>query len=490
MWNLVLHLLRETRQPSGWRRRFMLCFAMLAHAVLFSTAQAQLPPALQSAWSATGLPESALSLVIEEVGGQRLASHHAELARNPASVMKLVTSWAALDALGPAYTWDTKFFIDAAGGIGADGALNGPLYLKASGDPAFRLEDLWLTLRELRLRNIRIVPELVVDRSIFGRVGIDPGAFDGEGMRPYNASPDAWVVSFGAIRLMAEPDFDQQVWRVKMDPPIPAVRIEGEIGWSGNVCMGPPVVSTESFLAGDGGVIVRLSGQVPASCGPFSLQRVVLDQASHAEQVLRLMWEDLGGALLGRVREGEVPRDALLIHTHQSPTLGTVIRDVNKFSNNLMARHLLLTLGAERGAQPATAQSSAEALIAHLAARRLAMPELVVENGAGLSRFERVSADSLSKLLQAAWLEPTMPDFVSSLAILGVDGTLRRRVRGEVAQGRGRLKSGSLRDVRSMAGYIQGNSGRRYVVVSLINDERAAQANAFHDRLFNWVAMQ
>src|SRR5690606_20073756 len=113
---------RETRQPLGWRRRFMLLLAMLAHAVLFSTAQAQLPPALQSAWSATGLPERALSLVIEEVGGQRLASHHAELARNPASVMKLVTSWAALDALGPAYTWDTKFFIDAAGGIGADGA--------------------------------------------------------------------------------------------------------------------------------------------------------------------------------------------------------------------------------------------------------------------------------------------------------------------------------------------------------------------------------
>src|SRR5690606_13158119 len=153
-------------------------------------------------------------------------------------------------------------------------------------------------------------------------------------------------------------------------------------------------------------------------------------------------------------------------------------------------RHLLLTLGAERGAQPATAQSSAETLVAHLAARRLAMPELVLENGAGLSRYERVSADSLSKLLQTAWFEPTMPDFVSSLAILGVDGTLRRRVRGEVAQGRGRLKSGSLRDVRSMAGYIQGNSGRRYVVVSLINDDKAAQANAFHDRLFNWVAMQ
>lgn len=488
MRNRLLSLLR---QPAGWRRHW--CLFWLALCMLFCVGrpvQAQLPPALQSAWTATGLPESALSLVVEEVGGQRLASHHADLARNPASVMKLVTSWAALDALGPAYTWNTHFYIDAGSGIAADGALAGPLYLKASGDPAYRLEDLWLSLRELRLRNVRIIPELVVDRSIFGRVSIDPGAFDGEGMRPYNASPDAWVVSFGAIRLMAEPDFEQQVWRVKMDPPIPAIRLEGEIAWSGNVCMGPPVISTESFLASDGGVIVRLAGQVPARCGPFSVQRVVLDQAEHAEQLLRIMWEELGGTLLGRVREGTVPLEAVLLHTHQSPPLGVVIRDVNKFSNNLMARHLLLTLGAERGGRPATAQSSAETLAAHLAARRLSMPELVVENGAGLSRIERISADSLSRLLQTAWREPTMPDFLSSLAILGTDGTLRRRVQGEAAQGRGRLKSGSLRDVRSMAGYIQGNSGRRFVVVSLVNHEQAAQANAFHDRLFNWLAMQ
>src|SRR5690606_23659260 len=196
MWNVVLlSWFREIRQPAGWRRRFLLGVALCVPIAWFNAAQAQLPAALQSAWAATGLPESALSLVVEEVGGARLASHQAELPRNPASVMKLVTTWSALDALGPAYTWNTKFFIDETATIGADGALTGPLYLKASGDPVFRLEDLWLTLRELRLRNLRIVPELVVDRSIFGRVSIDPGAFDGEGMRPYNASPDAWVVS-------------------------------------------------------------------------------------------------------------------------------------------------------------------------------------------------------------------------------------------------------------------------------------------------------
>ena len=353
----------------------------------------------------------------------------------------------------------------------AKGALSGPLYLRAGGDPQFLMQDLWVLLRELRLRGVKQINDLVIDRSIFGQVGTDPGAFDGAPDRAYNASPDALMVGFGAVRLMFLPDAAAHKWVPLIDPPLPGLKIEGKVEWTEARCPGAPVVSTEPLITQQG-VTLRVSGKVAGSCGEFSLYRLALSQPDYATEVFRMLWRELGGTFKGQVRTGMVPGDAVVLASHDSPTLAEVIRQINKRSNNVMARTLLLTLGAERGRKPPW--PAAKPWPSLLARQGLDMPELVIDNGAGLSREARVSADSLASMLTVAWNSPVMPEYISSLAIAGVDGTVRRRLKGDGTQGMAHLKTGSLH-VRSIAGYVLGASGKRYVLVSMVNHEQQAR---------------
>ncbi len=446
-----------------------------------------LPAELARAWAQTKLPQSALSLVVEELDGPRSVALNAAAPRNPASVMKLVTTYAALEGLGPAYTWQTQLLTHPANLPGADGRLRGPLYLKAGGDPSLQMQDLWSLLRDLRLRGVTHIPELIVDRSIFGDVGIDPGAFDGDPARPYNASPDAWMVGFGAVRLMFQPDANARRWIVTSDPPLPGVQVGGAPIWSDAPCPGSPVVQASPVIDGRG-VTLQLTGTVSGDCGPFDLYRLALPQAEHANAVLQALWTEMGGTFDGPVRNGTLPPGLTPLATHNSPTLAEVIRDINKRSNNVMARQLLLTLGAASVQSGATPREGAVATQAVLRMRGLDFPELVIDNGSGLSRNGQVSANSLALLLTSAWRSPAMPEFMSSLAIAGTDGTVRRRLRSGPAAGSAHLKTGSLRDVRAVAGYVLGASGKRYLVVSMVNDEEAGRASPFHDALIAWLA--
>ncbi|AEE66456.1 D-alanyl-D-alanine carboxypeptidase [Bordetella pertussis] len=478
--------MRRAGKQGKWQQ--WLAGVMLALGAAGAAAQG-LPSSLVAAWKATKLPDQSLSLVVQEINGPRLATLNAKEPRNPASVMKLVTTWAALSELGPSYAWRTEFLTEPGNRPDAHGVLRGPLYLRAGGDPQLLLQDLWALLRELRLRGVKQIGDLVVDRSIFGQVAIDPGAFDGASDRAYNASPDALMVGFGAQRLLFTPDAAARKWVPMIDPPLPGLRLEGAVEWSDVRCPGPPVVGTEPVVTQQG-VSIRLSGKVAGSCGEFSLYRLALSQPEYASAVFRLLWRELGGTLKGQIRSGVVPPDAVVLASHDSPTLGEAIRTINKRSNNVMARTLLLTLGAERGRRPATVESSGVVARTVLGAQGLEMPELVIDNGSGLSREGRVSADSLASMLTVAWNSPLMPEFISSLAIAGVDGTVRRRLKGNGAQGMAHLKTGSLRDVRAVAGYVLGASGKRYVVVSMVNHENAAAVRSFDDALVAWLAEQ
>nr|WP_232467684.1 D-alanyl-D-alanine carboxypeptidase/D-alanyl-D-alanine-endopeptidase [Bordetella genomosp. 9] len=458
--------------------------AVRAQGLAPSSANA-LPHELAAAWRASKLPGSSLSLVVQELGGQRLLSINAKAPRNPASVMKLVTTWAGLSSLGPNYVWRTELLSDPGARL-ANGVLSGPLYLRASGDPFFLLQDFWTLLRDLRLHGVRQIQDLVIDRSIFGSVGSDPGAFDGAPDRPYNASPDALMVGFGALRLLFIPDPAARRWRPVIDPPLPGVSVSGQLEWSDAPCPGSPEVATEPVITQQG-VTLRLSGKVAGSCGEFSLYRLALSQPEFATEVFRLLWRELGGTFAGQVRSGLVPPDAVPLASHDSPPLGDVIRTINKRSNNVMARQLLLTLGAEGGLRSANEASSADVVRRVLAGQGLSMPELVIDNGSGLSRIGRISADSLASLLTVAWNSPYMPEFMSSLAIAGVDGTVRRRLRDKDTRGMAHLKTGTLANVRALAGYVLSASGKRYAVVSIVNDDRADAVRPFDDALIKWL---
>jgi D-alanyl-D-alanine carboxypeptidase/D-alanyl-D-alanine-endopeptidase (penicillin-binding protein 4) len=474
------------RMRSMWFRRAILAGALACFSAGSALAQS-LPDGLDKLWRATRLPGNSMSLYVQEIGGPPLISVNATEPRNPASVMKMVTTWAALSGLGPEYTWRTAFYAKGGGQVDAYGTLAGPLYLKAGGDPLLTVEELWGLLRELRLRGIKNLSEVVVDRSMFGRVALDPGEFDGAPDRPYNASPDAMMVGLGAVRLLFQPDRQARKWVPIIDPPVQGLRIDGEIKWSDAACPGSPSVSTQVVSSGRDSV-VRLSGTAAGSCGEFSIYRLAQSQPQYFSALFQMLWKELGGTLAKGLRDGTMPAGLTPVVWRDSETLADTIRQINKQSNNVMARTLLLTLGAEKSGPGATAQTGGAALLGVLKSQGVDTRGWVIDNGAGLSRTGRLTAQGLAGMLEAAWRSPLMPEFISSLAISGVDGTMRRRLRDGETRGMAHLKSGTLRDVRGLAGYVLGASGKRYILVSFVNDERSAAVRSFDDALVAWLA--
>jgi len=475
-----------------------------------------LPAALQSFWQRAQVEVDRASILVREVGGAvPLVSVNPQVPRNPASVMKLVTTWAGLSGLGANWRWRTELLAGETAHVDARGRLSGALYLRAGGDPALTVEALWRLLRDLRLRGVAQLDELVVDRSIFGQVAIDPDAFDAAGDRPYNASPDAMMVNWGAVRIAFFADARARQWRPVLDPPVSGVSLSGTLDWAAGACPDDPKDSkvqvnrmpahNVQVVQVDGKMQVAVSGVRAGACGNFSVYRLLQPQEQHFGLLFRTLWQELGGTL-GRdfnLRSGPVPDRAQVLVWHDSPPLSEVIRSINKYSNNVMARMLLLTLGAwgsddaggERlrmGEQQAgaTASSSAAWVMRWLRGQGVDTRGWRIANGSGLSRRARLTASGLAGMLDVAWQSSLMPEFVSSLSIAGIDGTLQDRLRTEQTQGAAHLKTGTLRDAQALAGYVLATSGKRYIVVCMVNSTDVAGVQQFHDALITWVRKQ
>jgi len=405
---------------------------------------------------------------------------------NPASTMKLVTTFAAMELLGPTYTWKTEVWAD---GPITNGILDGSLIIRGRGDPKLNLENLWLLARHVRDRGVREVRgDLLLDRSPFEPITFDPGAFDNDPTRPYNVGPDALLANLKVVRFTFVPDAATGRAAVIPEPRLAQMDVAASVRLSGEPCGG----DWEDRLRTDfqyiiGGVRVAFGGSYPAACGEKTWNASLLSANAYFEGLFRALWTELGGTLQGRVRDGTVPSGARLVFTHESPPLTEVVRDVNKFSNNVMARQVFLTIGLERSGQPASTKLSTDAINAWLAERKLELPDLVLDNGSGLSRAERITAAGMGRLLQAIYASSVMPEIMSSLPIVALDGTMRRRFRDEQLAGQAHIKTGTLSDVRAIAGYVFAASGRRYAVVFMVNGASASQSRAAQDALLRWV---
>ncbi len=438
-----------------------------------------LPPEVDAALARARLPREAVTLLVTEVdprASPRL-SHRADVPINPASVAKLATTFAALELLGPAYTWTTPVYAD--GPVQA-GVLQGNLYLKGQGDPKLVMERLWLLVRRLQGLGIQqVAGDIVLDRSAFDVPPTDPGAFDGEPLRPYNAAPDALLLNYKSVVLTFTPQAGTV--RVQAEPPLAGVQ------W-------PPFVPPAPGDCGDWrGALKpdfsdplrpRFAGGLPAACGERVWPLAFPDARGYAARAVAGLWAETGGRLAGQVREGRVPAGLKPLLELQSPTLAEVVRDVNKFSNNVMAQQLFLTLSLQHKGL-GTLEGSREVLRAWWR-DRIGGEVPTFDNGSGLSRDERISAQQLARLLQVAWASPLMPELAASLPVTGSDGTLRR-TRGP-GLGGAHLKSGSLRDVSGVAGYVHAASGKRYVLVAIANHPNAHGIRPALEALLAWTA--
>jgi D-alanyl-D-alanine carboxypeptidase/D-alanyl-D-alanine-endopeptidase (penicillin-binding protein 4) len=445
-----------------------------------------LPVSVARALAQADIPEHAAAFYVHEIGAVRpLLAAGAARPMNPASSIKLVTTYAALELLGPAFQWVTEGY---AAGTLSDGVLEGDLVLKGRGDPKLTLENFWLLLRGLRSRGLReIRGDLVLDRTYFAATDHDPARFDEQPTRPYNTGPDALLVNFKAVRLSFVPDSEARVVRILAEPALPQVQIVNRLALVNGPC--GDWVNRLKVDAQGGSAATRLafSGRYAASCGERERSYSVLPHAHYVLGLFRELWRELGGTFIGTVRDGAVGADARLIAAVESPALAQVVRDMNKFSNNVMARQLYLTLGAEAAGEPATREKADRVIRDWLAGKKLHFPEMVLENGSGLSRVERISARHLGELLLSSFRSPVMPEFIASLPLAAMDGTMKKRLADADVAGQAHIKTGSLTGVRSIAGYMLDAQGRRWVVVSIVNHPNAGNAQAAQDALLTWI---
>ena len=505
--------------------RILLTALLLNFCLIASAVSATLPESVRAALKRANIPPSAVGIVVQQSDAQTpLLSQNASRAMNPASTIKLLTTIAALETLGPAYQWKTEAYLD---GQLENGVLQGNLVFKGYGDPKLTIEQFWLWLRELRQRGLRdIRGDIVLDRSFFEAIGHDSAEFDNDPTRAYNVGPNALLLNFNALRLRLIP---QVVAAEKigvahtdalLEPDLSGYLINNRItATARRSCHGGDTHSAHLEAR-----TIVLEGTIPVDCGEVENYFSLLPHGEYFFASFSSLWQELGGTLQGSLREGRAPIGQPAFSTHLSPPLSEVIRDINKFSNNIMARQLFLTLGtattiatqtpelpvtgnvspletppdspvandtdalSQNATSPAANIARSTAAVQQwLHQQQLYFPELVLENGAGLSRKERISPQHLADLLQHATRSPFAAELEASLPILGMDGSVKKRFEGSEIAGYAHLKTGTLDGVKSLAGYVKARSGKQWIVVFVINHPNAPAGQDAQDALVEWV---
>lgn len=481
--------------------RYVFHCTAAAAAVLFSlSAQAQLPDVVASKMAANNIPPDAISALVLR-GDAPLVSWLADRPMQPASTMKLVTTLVALDTLGPVFRGRTELR-STAPVIGS--TLQGDLVLRGGADADFSTEVLTGMLQALRNQGIeRIAGNLVLDRSLFNPARTDVGLppFDEAPEAYYNVIPDALLINKnmlqldmrstgGKLRLAMQPALDKVLVDADMRL-VDADCSKWEDGWK----------LPEAVNAPDGKIKVLLHGTFPKNCARgYSIN--VVERNDYLDRLFRATWRQLGGRFSGAVVDGVAPLESRLLAEHVSRALPEIVRDINKPSDNTLARTVFLSLGAletdpvlgSRPVMPAPGDTTfgrADLVVRNwLRQHGINDAGLVMENGSGLSRLERISPAQLGGLLQAGLRSDWAPEFQASMPIVGVDGTMRRRLKDSIAAGHARMKTGTLSNVVAIAGYVRDASGQLCVVAAMINSDQVkdGRGRAVLDALVDWVA--
>jgi len=459
-------------------------FIFLLFGLFTSLTYADLPAPVEDALKKADIPLDSVAVFVQGVD-ESIPSviHNTNKAMNPASVMKLVTTYAALEALTPAYRWKTEVYRE---GEVKNGVLLGNLVIKGYGDPSFKAQDFWRLLMSLQQAGIReIKGDLIIDKSHFAKETANGPPFDDETWRAYNALPSAFLVNGRNTSLRF--NVQNNIVMVDQEFTLPQIEVVNHLQLSKGNCGAWRQNFTYEIQPSSTRVKLLLEGAYSAECGERYLELSLLNDEQYAFFTFQKLWAELGGKFDGNLLVKEVPVTAVKVLEQASEPLGYITHDVNKWSNNLMARQFMLTLSAERQALPATELKGASVVKQTLAEQGLNFSELVIENGSGLSRIERINAEHLGQMLVSAYHSPIMPELMASLPILAVDGTVQMRMKDSALHGRSHLKTGSLNGVSAIAGYVLDHHNQRYVVVMMVNHINAAMSKKAQDVLLSWV---
>lgn len=454
------------------------------------------------------IPKEAISISVVEIKQthQGKVSAKTELdwratqAMNPASTMKLLTTLTGLDMLGPQYRWRTNLYTD---GLIRQGTLKGNIYLQGTGDPKLIPEEMAKMMKALQNLGIqKIDGNLIFDRSAYAPSVMEHTTIDGESLRAYNVPPDPLLYAFRTLSFQLGKSRTAEFIDISYTPTLSQLKVVNQMqlvdrscdGWKSNIRFNLDPEGTHTNT--DQLLTAQFSGAFPNSCKEVNYNVVVLDANTFLTQGFAAAWELAGGIWVQQPtgKSGNVPLASRPLLQFEGIPLADDVQDINKYSNNVMARQLLLTLALEKMGKPASTENGELVIRSWLKGLGLEFPELIIENGSGLSRNEAISAEHLNKLLVAARNLSVGDIFYNSLPIAGADGTMRNRLMAHLRKflhlkkkPEARIKTGSLADVRAISGYVMSKSGKLYAVTSFINHPNAWRGLEAHDQLLAWL---
>lgn len=504
---------------------------ILASMLAASSAHAALPEPIARIAAEKGIPEDAIGALVLR-GDQVLVSHEATRTFNPASTMKLFTTMVGLDTLGPQFRGRTEL---RTNGVVDGSVLRGDLVLRGGADGDLTADAFTHMLEKLRIKGIRkIEGNLVLDRQLWqparNDVGVPP--FDEAPEAYYNLIPDALLLNMNLQTL--DITSDGKTIKASVLPELANVRVRSDMTLVDAECANwEKGWQVPEYVRNGARVTVVLKGTFPRNCSKTNVVNV-LDRTDYAEGLFRATWERLGGRFSGKTLEASAEQSrafngatSTLLAEHVSRTLPEIVRDTNKPSDNGLARTIFLSLGSlqadpvlgsrplpeadapaappaespggadaasaatDAAPAPMTTQARAEMVIRNwLRARGIDDTGMVFDNGSGLSRIERFSPEQMAGLLKAAQKSLWMPEFLTSLPIAGIDGTMKRRLKDGPAAMRARVKTGTLKNVVAIAGYVPDANGQQCIVVVMVNHDRTGNGNgrAIVDGMIDWVA--
>lgn len=471
-------------------------------------AHAQLPDSVSVLLRSANIPEDAIGAVVLR-GNTVLMSHGAERSMQPASTMKIVTTAVGLEQLGPTFRGRTELRTSADV---INGVLKGDLILRGGADTDFNADMLAHMLQTLRNQGIHTIKgDLILDRQLFQPARPDIGAppFDESAEFRYNVIPDALLLNTNMLDI--ELSSTTQQLKLLMLPELDNVTISSDMQLvKGNCARWEDGWRPPEYVRGPNGRLqVILHGTFPQNCKKATSINV-LDRNDYADKLFRTTWKRLGGSILGSVREAPFtglpptaePVGTRMLADHVARALPEVLRDINKNSDNTLARTLFLSIGSLQsdgwlGSRPVamtvpedTATRSRQVIQEWMQRHGIDTNGMSIDNGSGLSRTGRIAPLQLAGVLQAMQQSVWAPEFQSSLPIVALDGTMRKRLLGSPAAARARIKTGTLKNVVAIAGYVPDANNQQCVVVAMINSDLVGNGNgrAAVDALIEWVA--
>ena len=452
--------------------------------VLLSVWVFALPQAINEQIRKSGIAKKDISIYIKEAGhgGKVVAYLNGDKKRSPASVIKVLSTYAALLKLGFSYHWPTKFFTT---GTLSQGTLHGDLLIKGFGDPTLNADDLDEIVSYIRAEGIRKVQgNIVIDRSYFKVGNKDSSGFDENPYSAYNAMPDAMMFNERVSTVCVLPK-QNSVYKKDHDG---SYKVVNNLTRVNKPCRGRyswPGVKVDKHTAVP---TVILKGKISKRCGKRTVCKVLTKPYKSFYYALKAKLKEEGVAVTGTLKLHTIPQNAAEIFTYESDSLEKIVSKTAKKSNNLYARHLLLLLGAQVYGAPATMQKGRDAVVKILSSKNaLGTGILRLDNGSGLSRVAKINAKLLANLFDNAY-DHYGQRWMKTLSIAGVDGTIKRRFRGTVVRNRAWMKTGTLRRVKNIGGYVKNRAGKLYTVVILINSTKAKYRGAkLQNEIIKWL---